>query len=363
MAKRAKWIFRLRVKSMCGRACSGLNLRPLMSSPIDRSTSRSRTSSPGRMGAMTCNVSGTGPSLYYEPKPSVDVYLIDGTYELFRHYYAVPSARDARRPRSRSRPRRARLAARHDDGEHHLHRRRDRSRHRVVPERLWAGYKTGEGIDPDLFAQFPLLEEMLTALGVAVWPMVEFEADDALAAAAARRRRIRVWTACSSARPTRISRSRSAATRVVQMDRRARTIRDEAGVIAEVRRPAGVDSRLPCAGRRRSRRLSRPGGLGRRIGGGRAGQVRTHRIDSRRLDDVARQRVEAGGARRHAGAGSRSRAALPRSRDASNRHPAVRQTWTSCDGTGRRLRSNRWPRVLTPRSIRPRQILCGPRED
>src|SRR5213595_924655 len=51
---------------------------------------------------------------------------------------------------------------------------------------LWPGYKTGEGIEPDLFAQFPLLEEALAALGVAVWPMVEFEADDALAAAAAK---------------------------------------------------------------------------------------------------------------------------------------------------------------------------------
>src|ERR1700746_2256796 len=51
---------------------------------------------------------------------------------------------------------------------------------------LWPGYKTGEGIDPDLLAQFPLLEEALVALGVAVWPMVDFEADDALAAAAAK---------------------------------------------------------------------------------------------------------------------------------------------------------------------------------
>src|SRR6266571_7266964 len=51
--------------------------------------------------------------------------------------------------------------------------------------RLWAGYKTGAGIDPDLYAQFPLLEEALVALGITTWPMVEFEADDALAAAAA----------------------------------------------------------------------------------------------------------------------------------------------------------------------------------
>ena len=52
---------------------------------------------------------------------------------------------------------------------------------------LWPGYKTGEGVEPDLLAQFPLLEEALAAAGIVVWPMVEFEADDALAAAAARR--------------------------------------------------------------------------------------------------------------------------------------------------------------------------------
>ena len=57
--------------------------------------------------------------------------------------------------------------------------------------RLWPGYKTGAGIDPDLLAQFPLLEDALAALGVAVWPMVEFEADDALARRRRRRRAIR----------------------------------------------------------------------------------------------------------------------------------------------------------------------------
>ena len=61
--------------------------------------------------------------------------------------------------------------------------------------RLWPGYKTGEGIDPDLLAQFPLLEDTLAAAGVAVWPMVEFEADDALAAAAAWRPPIPVSSA------------------------------------------------------------------------------------------------------------------------------------------------------------------------
>src|SRR5215467_8329695 len=98
---------------------------------------------------------------------------------------------------------------------------------------LWAGYKTGEGIDPDLFAQFPLLEEALTALGVAVWPMVEFEADDALAAAAARAvddKRVERVIICT---PDKDLAQAVRGTRVVQFDRRARAMRDEAGVVAK----------------------------------------------------------------------------------------------------------------------------------
>ena len=116
----------------------------------------------------------------------MDVYLIDGTYELFRHYYAVPVRAATRRPRGRRRARRAHVAAGHDDGG-----RRPTSAWRPITSssrsatQLWPGYKTGAGIEPDLLAQFPLLEDALDALGVAVWPMVEFEADDALAAAAA----------------------------------------------------------------------------------------------------------------------------------------------------------------------------------
>ena len=98
---------------------------------------------------------------------------------------------------------------------------------------LWPGYKTGQGIEPELLAQFPLLEETLSALGVAVWPMVEFEADDALAAAAAaaaadpRVDRVLICT------PDKDLAQSVRGTRVVQMDRRARTIRDEAGVVAK----------------------------------------------------------------------------------------------------------------------------------
>jgi len=98
---------------------------------------------------------------------------------------------------------------------------------------LWPGYKTGAGIDPELLAQFPLLEDTLTALGVAVWPMVEFEADDALAAAAeaaARDPRVERVVICT---PDKDLSQSVRGTRVVQMDRRARTIRDEAGVRAK----------------------------------------------------------------------------------------------------------------------------------
>jgi 5'-3' exonuclease len=161
----------------------------------------------------------------------MEVYLIDGTYELFRHYYAVPPARDldgrevgAVRGVLRS------LLGMMTVGATYIGVATDH----VIESfrnRLWPGYKTGDGIDPDLLSQFPLLEEMLSALGVAVWPMVEFEADDALAAAAAtaaadpRVERVLVCT------PDKDLAQAVRGTRVVQMDRRARTIRDEAGVI------------------------------------------------------------------------------------------------------------------------------------
>jgi 5'-3' exonuclease len=98
---------------------------------------------------------------------------------------------------------------------------------------LWPGYKTSEGVAPELLAQFPLLEETLSALGVAVWPMVEFEADDALAAAAAAAAadpRVERVVICT---PDKDLAQSVRGTRVVQMDRRARTIRDEAGVVAK----------------------------------------------------------------------------------------------------------------------------------
>lgn len=98
---------------------------------------------------------------------------------------------------------------------------------------LWPGYKTGDGIEPDLLAQFPLLEEALSALGVAVWPMVEFEADDALASAAAlaaRDLRVDRVVICT---PDKDLAQCVRGTRIVQLNRRTRTTLDEAGVIAK----------------------------------------------------------------------------------------------------------------------------------
>ena len=111
-------------------------------------------------------------------------YLIDGTYELFRHYYALPSARDQDGFEVGAvRGVLASVLSMIKDGATHIAVATD---HVIESFRndLWPGYKTGEGIEPALLAQFTLLEEVLSAAGIVVWPMVEFEADDALASAA-----------------------------------------------------------------------------------------------------------------------------------------------------------------------------------
>lgn len=114
---------------------------------------------------------------------------------------------------------------------------------------LWPDYKTSDGIPADLLAQFPLLEEMLSALGVAVWPMVEYEADDALAAAAARAAedpRVDRVLICT---PDKDLAQAVRGTRVLQMDRRRRTIRDETGVVARFGvPPASIPDYLALVG-------------------------------------------------------------------------------------------------------------------
>ena len=141
------------------------------------------------------------------------------------------------------------VAPRHDDRQVDLDRRRDRSRDRVVPDALWPGYKTGEGIEPRLLAQFAILEEVLSALGVALWPMVEDEADDALAAAAVKAAadpRVHRVLVCT---PDKDLAQTVRGTRIVQMDRRARTIRDEAGIVLKFGvPPASIPDYLALVG-------------------------------------------------------------------------------------------------------------------
>jgi 5'-3' exonuclease len=163
----------------------------------------------------------------------VDVYLIDGTYELFRHYYALPSARDQDgREVAAVRGVLASVLGMIHGGATHVGVATD---HIIESFRnnLWPGYKTGEGVEPDLLAQFELLEEVLSAAGVAVWPMVEFEADDALAAAArtaARDTRVGQVIICT---PDKDLAQCVHGTRVVQLNRRTRVTLDEAGVVGK----------------------------------------------------------------------------------------------------------------------------------
>ena len=179
----------------------------------------------------------------------MDVYLIDGTYELFRHYYALPSAKtkDGREVAAVRGVVGSMLSLLNGVATHMA----VATDHVIESFRnqLWPGYKTGEGVEPELLAQFPLLEEALAALGVAVWPMVEFEADDALAsgaAAAARDRDVERVIICT---PDKDLAQCVRGTRVVQMDRRTRAIRDESGVIAKFGvAPASIPDYLALVG-------------------------------------------------------------------------------------------------------------------
>lgn len=159
------------------------------------------------------------------------IHLIDGTYELFRHYHALPKARDAEgREVAAVRGVVSSILAMINGGATHVAVATD---HVIESFRnaMWPGYKTGAGVEPDLLAQFPLLEEVLTAAGIVVWPMVEFEADDALASgatAAARDPRVDQVVICT---PDKDLAQCVSGAHVVQLNRRTNAICDEAGVI------------------------------------------------------------------------------------------------------------------------------------
>src|SRR5437016_6653834 len=161
----------------------------------------------------------------------MELFLVDGTYELFRHYYAVPSARDDQgREVGAVRGVLASVLGMVKGGATHLAVATD---HIIESFRnqLWPGYKTSAGMEPDLLAQFPLLEDVLSAAGIVVWPMVEFEADDALAAAAvaaSHDSRVERVVICT---PDKDLAQCVCGTRIVQLNRRTRVALDEAGVV------------------------------------------------------------------------------------------------------------------------------------
>jgi 5'-3' exonuclease len=160
----------------------------------------------------------------------VEVHLLDGTYELFRHFFAVPSHADRDGTEVGAvRGVMGTVLTILEDGATHLGVATD---HVIESFRndLWPGYKTGAGVDPSLLAQFPLLERAIEALGVRVWAMVEQEADDAMAAAAegaAADRRVEQVLICT---PDKDLAQCVVDGRVVQLDRRSGRLFDEGGV-------------------------------------------------------------------------------------------------------------------------------------
>lgn len=179
----------------------------------------------------------------------MEIHLIDGTYELFRHFYALPSAKDSEgqevaavRGVLRS------LLGMMQAGKTYIGVATDH----VIESfrnRIWPGYKTGEGIDRALLSQFLLLEETLRALGVVVWAMEEYEADDALASAAflagqdSRVERVIINT------PDKDLAQCVEGTRIVQFDRRRRVERDSKGVIEKFGvKPSSIPDYLALVG-------------------------------------------------------------------------------------------------------------------
>jgi 5'-3' exonuclease len=160
------------------------------------------------------------------------VHLIDGTYEIFRHFYGIRRFKKTDPPFGAVTGVLHTVAKMIEDGATHVGVATD---HVIESFRnsLWADYKTGEGIAPALYAQFHPLEEALATMGVVVWPMIEFEADDALAAAAhtasadKRVQKVCIWT------PDKDLAQCVVGERVVQVDRRSGQIRDEEGVRAK----------------------------------------------------------------------------------------------------------------------------------
>jgi len=180
----------------------------------------------------------------------VVIHLVDGTFELFRYFYLPAAAVDQSAPEQLRAVRGvvASLLGMLEGGATHLGVATD---HVIESFRnaLWPGYKTGDGLDPLLLAQFEPLEDALGALGVVVWPMVEFEADDALATAAAMAAadgRVDQVVLCT---PDKDLAQCVRGDRIVQLDRRTRELRNEAAVLQKFGvTPASIPDWLALVG-------------------------------------------------------------------------------------------------------------------
>jgi 5'-3' exonuclease len=179
----------------------------------------------------------------------MDVHLVDGTYELFRHFYAVPSSVDANgREIGAVRGVLWSVLSMIERGATHIGVATD---HVVESFRneMYAGYKTSEGVPAALLSQFTILEEALDAMGVVVWPMVHFEADDALASAAVKAAsddRVMQTIICT---PDKDLAQCVVGTQIVQLDRRRKIVRDETGVEAKFGvKPCSIPDYLAVVG-------------------------------------------------------------------------------------------------------------------
>ncbi len=179
----------------------------------------------------------------------MEIYLVDGTYELFRHYFAVPSSKDASGQEIGAvRGVLLSVISMLAQGVTHIGVATDHVIESFRNE-LWPGYKTSEGVEPELLSQFPILEEALWSLGVTVWPMVREEADDALGSAAklaAADKRVKRVVICT---PDKDLGQCVSGTRTVQLNRRTREFMDENGVVAKFGvRPESIPDYLALVG-------------------------------------------------------------------------------------------------------------------
>lgn len=179
----------------------------------------------------------------------MNIYLVDGTYELFRHFFALPSASDTDGQEvGATRGVLASILSIIESGATNIGVATD---HVVESFRntLYPGYKTSEGVPEELLSQFPVIEKLLEAMGVKVWPMIDFEADDALASAAFKAvqdDRVKQVFICS---PDKDLSQCVVGNRVVQLDRRHNIVRDEAGVVAKFGvKPSSIPDYLAVVG-------------------------------------------------------------------------------------------------------------------